>query len=592
MFVALSVHLLFVFLPHYLPDEPFYATIPYRLLCGDSLIQEEWHLSQLSSFFTYLPVRLWITVKGSADGLFLFLRLVYLLIHTAAAVVIYRLFRTYQYWAIVTALIYYLQTPYKIYAMSYNSMFAFFLLLFSVCLYLIYRYGSRKLYFISGVFFAACCIGNPVFVITLPLYPILSRLLRTSHIHTEQIPQEKKKEQLSAKQECAKSGKSIFCKPVFLFLLGIGSVAAAGLIFFFGTGGELSSLFNNLRTIADSSEYRIVSGTAPDKIKLIVHSINRLMLNRPYYIFLYFIVLINDTKAKQNSHRIFYLLGVIPLSVLCILGMRFSPNIETTLLHSFPCALLSLVCYILTEKRNKPLFLCMWCPSVIASLIQLYISNTLLTAAGFVLAVSNVSGVILIHDLFQELRFANQKEKNTETKKQIVPLLSRIAICVVLILQIGVYVYILQYGQPIPDKPVTVSKGPYSGIVMSQEQSESYNASLRDLDLIREKSSPEHPVLITSFQSWMYLYLQRPIATYTTWYAAGIHTNSLTAYYAMNPDKIPKYIYVVYSDDIAPIGFHIDNVEACIDKLDILFDYTTEELSNGLLLTVKEYHGS
>ena len=126
MFVALSVHLLFVFLPHYLPDEPFYATIPYRLLCGDSLIQEEWHLSQLSSFFTYLPVRLWITVKGSADGLFLFLRLVYLLIHTAAAVVIYRLFRTYQYWAIVTALIYYLQTPYKIYAMSYNSMFAFF----------------------------------------------------------------------------------------------------------------------------------------------------------------------------------------------------------------------------------------------------------------------------------------------------------------------------------------------------------------------------------------------------------------------------------------------------------------------------------
>jgi hypothetical protein len=28
------------------------------------------------------------------------------------------------------------------------------------------------------------------------------------------------------------------------------------------------------------------------------------------------------------------------------------------------------------------------------------------------------------------------------------------------------------------------------------------------------------------------------------------------------------------------------------DNLNILFDYTTEELTNGLLLTVKEYHGS
>ena len=600
MLIALSVHLLFAFLPHFLPDESFYVTIPYRLVNGDRLVQDEWHLSQFSSFFTYLPVSLWIKLNGSADGLIIFLRLVYLAIHTAAATIVYQLFRTHKNWAVAAALIYYLQTPYKIYAISYNSMFAFFLLLFCACLYLIHRNNSKKLCYFAGVCFAACCIGNPVFLVTLLLYPVLWFITKV-HTHTEGPehtgPQSEQENcRVPAKTGQAESYRCFFCRQTMgWFALGIVSVAVTGLLFFFGTGGTISSIFSNLGAILDSSEYNLMSGGAFSKIERISLVINYLTLRRPHYILLLFVVMLIDTERKRNSHRLLYLLAVIPLSVLCIFGMRFSPKIDHTLLQSFPCALLSIVCYILTENRNKPLFACMWCPCAAAALINLFTSNTLLSSVGFVLAVSNVAGVIFAHDLFQELRSANQTEKKTapeHTKRPLVQRASRFAICTVLILQMLFYLYIIQFGQPIPHSPAIVSDGPYAGMMMNREQKEYYNASLRDLDLLQNRSSEDDPVLIVSYQSWMYLHLQRPIATYTAWYDAHLDENALNTYYKLSPEKIPKYIYVVYSDNMDPIGLHIDNVQRCINTIDQMFDYTTEALNNGLLLTVTDYHGN
>lgn len=592
MVAVLCVHLVFSFLPHFLPDESFYATIPYRLVNGDSLFQDEWHLSQISSFFSYLPVKFWVKVNGSADGLFLFLRLTYLTMHTVAALVIYRLFRTYKFWAAASALIYYLQTPYKLYAISYNSMFAFFLLLFSVCLYLNHRNNTNKLTFWTGVFYAACCVANPAFVITLCLIPIwyVQNQIKKTAQEKLQIS-EAEQPRLSANSCSTDFGFLFGRQNILYFLLGILSVAIMGFLFFFGTKGTISSAFHNLPAMLDSSEYSSTSGGIFYKMGRIAAAINNLTLNRPYWILLLFLTILFDRKRKKNTHRLFYLLSVIPLSVLCILGMRFSPKIDHSLLQSFPVALLTVVCYTLTEKKNRPLFLYMWCPCVVAALINLYISNTVLSAAGFVLAVGNVPGTILIRDLFHEMRADNKTTEHTRTEG-LVQRLSHIAICTTLVLQILFYLYIVQFGQPVPDTVVNISDGPYAGMIMDSEDSEYYRASLKDLDIIRERSSEEDPVLVVSYQSWMYLYIQRPIATYTTWYDAYLDTQALRSYYKRNPDKVPKYIYVVFSDNIEPLGMHIDNVRFTEDEINSLFSYTAEELTNGMLLTITAYHGN
>lgn len=66
---GLLFHLGLIWTPHFIQDETFYATIPYRLINGDCLVQHEWHLTQFSSLFLYIPVRFWLLIKGSTDGI-------------------------------------------------------------------------------------------------------------------------------------------------------------------------------------------------------------------------------------------------------------------------------------------------------------------------------------------------------------------------------------------------------------------------------------------------------------------------------------------------------------------------------------------
>ena len=78
----------------------------------------------------------------------------------------------------------------------------------------------------------------------------------------------------------------------------------------------------------------------------------------------------------------------------------------------------------------------------------------------------------------------------------------------------------------------------------------------------------------------MYVYLERPMATYSTWYRGTLDTRQLANYYKANPDMVPKYIYVESEDPTGPAArFGMETVGQ-------MFDFTSEELSNGVLLTV------
>ena len=78
----------------------------------------------------------------------------------------------------------------------------------------------------------------------------------------------------------------------------------------------------------------------------------------------------------------------------------------------------------------------------------------------------------------------------------------------------------------------------------------------------------------------MYLYIERPIATYTTWYRGSLDSKQMTQYYKENQKKIPKYIYIESPDPqgtMARFGMEVANE---------MFYFTSEELSHGVLLTV------
>ena len=56
MLSGLLIHVFFLFIIPYFHDETHYVTVPFRLINGDSLMQDEWHLTQFASLFSFLPV--------------------------------------------------------------------------------------------------------------------------------------------------------------------------------------------------------------------------------------------------------------------------------------------------------------------------------------------------------------------------------------------------------------------------------------------------------------------------------------------------------------------------------------------------------
>ena len=113
---------------------------------------------------------------------------------------------------------------------------------------------------------------------------------------------------------------------------------------------------------------------------------------------------------------------------------------------------------------------------------------------------------------------------------------------------------------------------------MSAENYDRYNKTMSDLDYIKKYSSYSSPILVVSYSNWMYLHLDRPIATYTTWYRGTLDVDLLKTYYKENPKKTPKYVYYESSD---PQNANISIVTE-------LFEVSRENLSNGVLLTVEK----
>ncbi len=590
---VLLLHIFFVFVIPYSDDESYYVTVPFRLMNGDSLVQNEWHLTQFSTLFSYIPAYIWMAIKGSADGIFIFLRCVYLAIHTSIAVIIYGFFRKYGNWAIMASMMFYVQIAYRIQAISYQSMFVVFLLLLSLCLISIYQKKSIHFYIFAGICFGCCCVCNPLFCFAFVLY-LLSCALWTKRqvfinyvIRTKTFGASKKQNKLTKKQKRQLKQQQIdalpgienyncfFKKEALLWVsCGIIIVVIIAVVFFFSTGGTIDSIFDNIENLLGSSEYDIASKSVFSKFIDTLKYFSMANLGMPWIVLILFLSLLFDKNRKCNTHRFIYLSVSVLWTILFMFGVMKNIEIYVCAI-SLPFCAISTICYLLTENKNKTLFYCMHIPCLIAAIFQYLAADTHLGAIGVVLAVSNVAGVFFAMDLWKEMRAVAQKDLESTNKKNTG--LFRSVIIVGFCLQILFYGIFYQYGQLYGKDAPKATTGPFSGLYMTEEQYNKYNKVISDMDLIKNISEEDDPVLVVSYKNWTYLYLERPIATYTAWYRGTINTDLLISYYEENPDKIPKYVYLESADP----------KNASVKLVGELFEFTREDLSNGVLLTVE-----
>ena len=595
---GLSYLAVFIFTYPYLYDESFYATVPYRFINGDNIMQHDWHLTQFSSLFTYLPVKIWLSIKGSADGIIIFLRSVYLFIHTAIAITIYRFFREYKAWAIAAAMIFLMQSPYRILAISYHSVFSVSVLFFTLCLISIYQKPDIKKYILAGVCYGCCCVCNPFFCAVFPLYLLCcasqtkreafqekaTEIKEAFSVSLTKSKQKKKKNKKKKKKKktvipvfpSMESYTCFFNKKAIIFSsAGLLIVFVITVIFFFAQGGSILSTIKNLSAILESSEHKAVSSSVFSKISQTFSYFNIISFKLPFLLPIFCLTMVIDRKRCDTEHRLVYIIFSLAISIMYIFGILRNSSSFSCCILTLPFAIISITCYILTQEKNKLLFRCMYLPSVLGILFQYLAANTHLSAIGITLAISNIAGVIFVRDLCREISVEPPlKYRN----------LGRRLLCIGMCIQFAFSIYVTQYGQ-IPERNSQKSDtGPYSGLYMNATQYEHYCNAIHDLDIIKDRSNKDSPVLIVSYQNWMYLYIDRPVASFSTWYQGSLRQESLVDYYQINPEKIPKYIYVDYSDYHFISNDNDFNINMTV--LNNLFEFKTEELSDGLLLSV------
>ena len=602
LLINLLIHIYLVFAEPFLMDESFYTVIPLRLLNGDSLVQHEWNLTQFSSLFAYLPVCIWTAIKGSADGILVFMRFTYLFIHTAISIAIYAFFRKYEKWAIMASMMFYTQATYKTFAISYHSVFVIGMLLLVFCLIKIYEQGSTREYIIAGVCFACCCICNPIFCAAFLLYliacvlwinrvKIKGKILKVkasrNNEREKRLTKKQKKEIKQQMQESLSNGKEYSCffskEAALQFTCGILIVIVIAIAFFFITGGEIESISDNIGNLFNSTEYYVASKSLISKLIETVINFSEMSMGTTWFLPLLFLFILSDKKRMQQSRRWMYLLASVLWMVAYDIGGWLSGSHEGLTAFSLPFWVFSTVCNILTENKNKVIFRCFYIPCMIATLFQYLAANTYIAVIGVVLAVSNVAGVFFIMDLWKEMTGTVNKESETTeiTEKATVKGNGkgfRNIIIVGFCIQIMINIVFNMEARIYTKDDNKITTGPYAGIYMNDEKYTLYNNRIRDLDTIKELSREDDPILLATYNNWMYLYLDRPCATYTAWYRGTVDQDLLTRYYEENPEKIPEYIYI---DSPEPENVKVDMVSG-------MFDFTRENLSNGVLLTVTD----
>lgn len=529
-------------------DESFYPTIARRLTQGDTLLIDEWHVSQLSSVLLYLPVWLFERLSGGTDGIYLALRYLFAAVQSLVSAAIYLRLRRYdRTGAAAGALALAVYAPFGINALSYNSFGVLFLALAGALL-VPAKEHSRTAYILAGLCFAGAVLCCPYLVLVYLSYSIAVVLLR----------------------------KRPGCLPAFsprafgLFTLGAAILAAA--FFLVGLrGADLSKLPAALRGIFSDPEH---VGQASFPLSLLL-----LLLRYPYHIFYrahplpgacLFLVFALALAARLDKHRerraaAYFLAGALLTAAAEILYAVLWPQ-PNFLMYAVNAS--ALLCFVLTPPSDadavRPIALLWWLPGMLYSALVILGSNQGQYAV-FSAAASAVPCSIAV--IFR-------------TTKRIFPEkrpLRAAALAVLLLLQIGGAAYLryrnVFWGATIREQTEAITEGTHKGLIVEPEAAEEYAATQRVMAELARRSGGGR-VLVLTGNTWMSMGAYQN-AAYSPWLSGldDATLDRLELYYALNPENRPIVVWAAAKD------------AAFAETFCRRFSYLAETTPDGIFLT-------
>lgn len=493
-------------------DEPFYLTIPYRMVKGDVLFLHEWHGSQLSAFILYPFVKVYLLIFKSTEGIILFFRYLYIIINAIASVAVYSRLRQFGISGSVAVLFYYIFVPYNILALSYNSMGYMFILLSSAFIATNFN-NSKAVYFVSGIFFAGAVLCQPVlalfFFVAFAVTCIVS---------------------------IAKKNRN-FMKNYGVFAVGCATPALPIVIYFFDKIG-----FNNvavsLKMITEDPEHN----------QSFFYSLYRIYtsysLGSFAYTFLLFIILLFLSLIfikRKRCNCFFAMISFVPVIYFVFKVASYSSFSFINILY-FPICLSGMIAALgIKGKKIKRYFFI----SLVFSIIHFFSfisSNQYKYVMTPALMPTYVASIIVCWKLIEENHSEVKKWMKVMYKAGMAISLSAVIILTGYYRYEGIFSYSGQ--RTIKEMTTCVDTGCYAGALSSKDiynEIDNYKADYDQCQFTKDDK-----VLILSARTWLTLENPGVTAQYSAW-LSGIGESTierLNEYYKLNPERKPDYVYI------------------------------------------------
>lgn len=504
-------------------DEAFYVNTPLRFVKGDRMLVDEWSPAQMFSVFLMPFVGLYYKAAGT-EGILLFFRFFYIALQLSAAVWIYLRLRksgrrSLGFWL---SLLYLVQTSYGINAVSYNTLqiTSFYLLVVILATEREYRF---PVCLGIGSLWAVLVLCNP-YMLLIPAVLFAAMLFRRG------------------------KGEGILNGRVFLKCAAVSAVWAVLFLVWFFSRASFSELLANLPYILGTKSYAGKSGKLRQLLswgfRVLVMSWQLIL---PYL--LLGICMLADRKRKRHLKG--YLLLTWGLLILWDLFMLATQSRYAANYMQMSLALAGALFYLFLvlerpEKKKLP------CPG----LLWLYLLSLLFTVG--IQFASNVglpaysAGFVCTAavSLFLQERVWEQGNPEGKKKGAKAALAGLMAAAFLLLLYARVTAVFME-AAPLWECTQKLDRGPYKGLLVSEQKAQDYENLLRLLD--EYPAGPEDRVLFVDAREGSglykfaagpvtYLYTDAKIASYSNQFSL-VDDADFGSYYDLHPSYFPTVLY-------------------------------------------------
>lgn len=492
-------------------DEIFYISTVYRFFQGDAMLIDEWNNVQLFAFVTYPLFCLIRLFQDTNEGIVLIFRISYLVFQVLAASYCFCRMKRFGCIRILTALFYFVTTPYNINGLSYNTLAFGFVLLTLVTLACTEKFRFYD-FILTGIFIAGAVLANPYVIV---LFLIYSAACVTAFFYY--------------RRRWTDAPSVLQIRNYLLVCLGAFLIFILFILFIFSRG-NVKEILECITYIVMDSERKKSFWEKFLKYFIRIHRYYRILV---YVTAVLLVMWIVDRKKKAAPS--FYLLLISVTAVPYILYYGFFWDMVGINYVLIPLAFPGFIAYLVSEQKDQRMFFFWYLPGLFYTLLAHFATNTgILTVSASYMIVSAAS-IIFIWNAVKE-------------QGKIIWLYWLTGLLLTVQFMACIYQRILfVWGdEHLPLLTQELTEGPLKGIHTSAENEALYQDALQDMEDL--SLTAEDKLFVTGIAPWMYLNTEAECAAYSTW--ETLETDPLIpVYYEIRREKLPTVVYCYESDE-------------------------------------------